>query len=84
MTLALAKELGPRGITVNSVNPAIVATDLTPWLSDPVLERQAASRSVFDRVGSPKDVADVVAFVASDDARWVTGQSIDASGGSHL
>jgi NAD(P)-dependent dehydrogenase (short-subunit alcohol dehydrogenase family) len=84
MTLALAKELGPRNITVNSVSPAIVATDLTPWLSDPVLERQAASHSVFDRVGSPKDVADVVAFVASDDARWITGQSIDVSGGSQL
>ncbi|WP_432947754.1 SDR family oxidoreductase [Kribbella sp. CA-253562] len=84
MTVALAKELGPRGITVNSVNPAVVATDLNPWLSDPDLARRAASYSVFDRVGIPVDVADVVAFLVSDDARWITGQSVDVSGGSYL
>ncbi len=45
---------------------------------------QIAGYSVFDRVGQPADIADVVAFVASDDARWVTGQCIDATGGSLL
>ncbi|WP_328991456.1 SDR family oxidoreductase [Kribbella sp. NBC_01245] len=84
MTLALAKELGPRGITVNSVAPGIVETDMNSWLADPVAAEAAASYSVFHRVGQPADVADVVAFVVSDDARWVTGQYVDATGGSQL
>lgn len=84
MTLALAKELGPRGITVNSVAPGIVETDMNSWLADPVAAEAAASCSVFHRVGQPADVADVVAFVVSDDARWVTGQYVDATGGSQL
>jgi NAD(P)-dependent dehydrogenase (short-subunit alcohol dehydrogenase family) len=84
LTLALAKELGPRGITVNSVAPGIIDTELNAWLADPEAARAAASYSVFDRVGQPEDVADVVAFVASDDARWITGQYLDATGGSQL
>lgn len=84
MTLALAKELGPRGITVNSVAPGIVETEMNSWLADPVAAEAAASYSVFHRVGQPADVADVVAFVVSDDARWVTGQYVDATGGSQL
>lgn len=84
MTLALAKELGPRGITVNSVAPGIVETEMNSWLADPVAAEAAASYSVFHRVGQPADIADVVAFVVSDDARWVTGQYVDATGGSQL
>ncbi|MFC0627725.1 SDR family oxidoreductase [Kribbella deserti] len=84
MTLALAKELGPRGITVNSVAPGIIETDMNPWLADPVAADAAAAYSVFGRVGRPADVADVVAFVASEDARWMTGQYVDATGGSQL
>lgn len=84
MTLALAKELGPRGITVNSVAPGIVETEMNSWLADPVAAEAAASYSVFHRVGQPADIADVVAFVVSDDARWVTGQYVDATGGSRL
>jgi NAD(P)-dependent dehydrogenase (short-subunit alcohol dehydrogenase family) len=53
-------------------------------MADPELKAGAAKYSVFGRVGQPADVADVVAFLASDDARWVTGQNIDASGGSGL
>jgi NAD(P)-dependent dehydrogenase (short-subunit alcohol dehydrogenase family) len=84
LTLALAKELGPRGITVNSVAPGIVETEMNGWLADPAAARQAASYSVFDRVGQPGDIADVVAFLASDDARWVSGQYVDATGGARL
>jgi NAD(P)-dependent dehydrogenase (short-subunit alcohol dehydrogenase family) len=83
-TLTLAKELGPRGITVNTVAPGIVETEMNDWLADPEAARAAAAYSVFDRVGQPEDVADVVAFVASDQARWITGQWIDATGGSQL
>ncbi|MGW6916159.1 SDR family oxidoreductase [Kitasatospora sp. NPDC054939] len=84
LTLTLAEELGPRGITVNAVSPGIVETDINPWLADPAARSRAAGYAALGRVGAPGDVADVVAFLASDDARWVTGQNLDASGGSNL
>lgn len=82
----LAKTLGSRGITVNSVSPGYIDTDSNAeWLRfDQQAWSQTAAKSVFDRVGTPEDIADVVAFLASDDARWVTGQMIDASGGTRL
>ncbi|MEU0254191.1 SDR family oxidoreductase [Streptomyces sp. NPDC006184] len=85
-TLTLAKELGPRGITVNSVAPGIIDTDLNAgWLRGNAEAQEAASQlSALGRVGRPEDVADIVAFLASDSARWVTGQVIDATGGSQL
>ncbi|WP_395575809.1 SDR family oxidoreductase [Streptomyces sp. BK79] len=84
LTLTLAQTLGSRGITVNAVSPGTIETDIHPWMADPAAKAHAAAFSVFDRVGQPDDVADVVAFLASDDSRWVTGQNIDASGGSGL
>ena len=85
-TLNLAKELGPRGITANSVAPGIIDTDVNAdWLrGNPQAEAHAASLSALGRVGRPEDIADIVAFLASDDARWVTGRVIDATGGSGL
>ncbi|MEV5371809.1 SDR family oxidoreductase [Streptomyces albogriseolus] len=85
-SLTLAKALGPRGITVNSVAPGIIDTDINAsWLrGNEAAERSAAELSALGRVGRPEDVADVVAFLASDDARWVTGQILDATGGSQL
>jgi NAD(P)-dependent dehydrogenase (short-subunit alcohol dehydrogenase family) len=84
LTLTLAQQLGPRGITVNAVAPGIVATDINPQLADPQVRAQWGALSVFDRVGEPADVADAVAFLASADGRWVTGQVLDLTGGSHL
>ncbi|MBP0451302.1 MULTISPECIES: SDR family oxidoreductase [unclassified Kitasatospora] len=84
LTLTLAEELGPRGITVNAVLPGVVATDINPWLEDPAARARVAAYSAFGRVGEAADVADVVAFLASDDSRWVTGQNLDVSGGSNL
>ncbi|MFF7856993.1 SDR family oxidoreductase [Streptomyces sp. NPDC007904] len=85
-TLTLAKALGGRGITVNAVAPGIIDTDMNAaWLrGNEAAEKSAADLSALGRVGRPEDVADVVAFLASDDARWVTGQVIDATGGSRL
>ncbi|MFD5143049.1 SDR family oxidoreductase [Streptomyces sp. NPDC058401] len=86
LTLNLAKELGARGITANSVAPGIIDTDVNAgWLrGNPEAEAHAASLAALGRVGRPEDVADIVAFLASDDARWVTGKVIDATGGSGL
>lgn len=85
-TRDLSKELGPRGITVNAIAPGIIDTDNTAPVirtSDAAWE-QAAGYSVFKRVGAPEDVADAVAFLASDAARWITGHWLDATGGSLL
>ncbi|GAB3653674.1 SDR family oxidoreductase [Actinocorallia lasiicapitis] len=84
LTHTLALELGQRGITVNSVAPGVVDTDIASWLADPGLRERAAALSALHRIGETADIADVVAFLASPDARWVTGQTIDASGGTLL
>ena len=85
LTVSLAAELAPRGITVNSVGPGITETDLNAaLLSDPGTREHLAARSVFRRVGTADEVADVVAFLASPDSRWVTGQHLDATGGLQL
>jgi 3-oxoacyl-[acyl-carrier protein] reductase len=85
MTPWLAKELGCRGITVNAVAPGIIDTDMNAAaLSDAQSRMYMESISVFGRVGQPEDVADVVGFLASDRGRWISGQSIEASGGSFL
>jgi NAD(P)-dependent dehydrogenase (short-subunit alcohol dehydrogenase family) len=84
-TLHLAQLLGPRGITVNAVMPGIVDTDINAsWLHTPEGRQNAEDMSALGRVGEPSDIADIVAFVASPDGRWVTGQMLDATGGSHL
>lgn len=84
LTLLLAADLGERGITVNAVLPGATATDLNPRARDPELSREIARTVALGRVGQPDDIADIVAFLASDAARWITGQRIDASGGQRL
>jgi NAD(P)-dependent dehydrogenase (short-subunit alcohol dehydrogenase family) len=54
------------------------------WMAVPEARASAEAMSVFSRVGQPADVADVIAFVASNEARWITGQVIDATGGARL
>ncbi|MBN3874342.1 SDR family oxidoreductase [Nostoc sp. JL33] len=85
LTLLLAKQLGVRNITVNSLAPGIIDTEMNAEiLSDEASQKLAASLSALGRVGQPSDVADAAAFLASSDSRWVTGQYLDVTGGSHL
>lgn len=77
-----ATELAPRGITVNCVLPGIVNTDLIRENIPPELAKRYAAAVPLGRMGEPEDIADVIAFLASDDARWVTGQNLTVSGGT--
>jgi 3-oxoacyl-[acyl-carrier protein] reductase len=78
-SLALAKELGPRGITVNTVLPGIVDTGNLVFPDEVVA--QLIQQTPLGRLGQPRDIADIVAFLVSDQARWMTGQTIRAGGG---
>lgn len=85
MTMTVANELGTRGITVNAVAPGATRTATNgPAFEAPGLTEFITGTTALDRLGGPDDVADVVTFLASDAARWVTGQVIDASGGLFL
>jgi 3-oxoacyl-[acyl-carrier protein] reductase len=83
ITGVLANELGPRKIRVNSVNPSLTATEGTHsagmLASD--FEAGIVAQTPLGRLGQPQDIADVVAFLASDDARWLTGEKLIAGGG---
>jgi NAD(P)-dependent dehydrogenase (short-subunit alcohol dehydrogenase family) len=85
LTKSLATELGPREITVNAVAPGVINTDMAAgFVSNPEGQAFALSKQALKRIGQPSDVADVVTFLAGAQSRWVTGQVIEASGGSAL
>lgn len=83
MTLSAAKELGRRGITVNAVAPGFIDTDMTAVLSD---EQKSKMEQVISvgRVGTAEDIADAVAFLASDKASYITGQVLGVDGGMNV
>ncbi|MFE9426775.1 SDR family oxidoreductase [Kitasatospora sp. NPDC006697] len=81
LTAVAAKELGARGITVNTVSPGFTDTDLLRGLNPAEVLEAAAALSPLGRLGQPADVADVVAFLVGPDGRWMTGQNLRASGG---
>ena len=83
LTRALAAELGPQGITVNCVQPGAIATGMTKPMFETNPESLAyySGRSVLGRIGQPEDIADVMAFLACDDSRFITGQGILVDGG---
>lgn len=80
LTRALSQELGPRGITINAVAPGLVETDLT---AAAVKARGStiSAQTPLRRIGQPDDISGLVAFLASDDAKWITGQTLRADGG---
>jgi NAD(P)-dependent dehydrogenase (short-subunit alcohol dehydrogenase family) len=76
--------LGPRGIRVNAIAPGVIDTDMSNFTKTEAGREIALGMQALKRIGKPEDVADVVAFVASDGARWITGISIPVDGGSKL
>jgi 3-oxoacyl-[acyl-carrier protein] reductase len=76
--------LGPSGIRVNAVAPGVIDTDLSSFTKTEAGRTTAMGMQALKRLGRPEDVADVVAFVVSDAARWITGASIPVDGGSKL
>ncbi|BDM73984.1 short-chain dehydrogenase (plasmid) [Streptomyces nigrescens] len=82
---SLANELGRRGITVNTVAPGAIRTDLTAaYTSVPEVVAGLEAITALGRIGEPEDVADVVGFLAGPQGRWITGRTIDVSGGTYL
>lgn len=81
LALTLAKELGPRKITVNCVLPGITRTDAAAAAVPRPLAEQVIRQTPLGRLGEPDDIADVVGFLVSDRGRWITGQRIGAGGG---
>ncbi len=80
MTLALAKELGPSGITVNCVEPGVIETDMNATLDDET-RRALCDETPLCRLGNPEEVADAILFLASDKASFITGQTLGVDGG---
>jgi NAD(P)-dependent dehydrogenase (short-subunit alcohol dehydrogenase family) len=76
--------LGPQGIRVNAVAPGAIDTDMSNFLKTEEGREVVLGMQALKRIGKPEDVADVVAFLASDAARWITGASIPVDGGSKL
>ena len=79
-----AVALGPRGIRVNAVAPGVVETDMSNFTKTESGREIALAMQALKRLAQPDDIASVVAFLASDDARWVSGHSIHVDGGSKL
>jgi NAD(P)-dependent dehydrogenase (short-subunit alcohol dehydrogenase family) len=79
-----AAALGPRGIRVNAVAPGVVETDMSNFTKTDAGREFTLGMQALKRLAQPDDIAPVVAFLASDDARWVTGHSLHVDGGSKL
>ncbi|WP_263385975.1 SDR family NAD(P)-dependent oxidoreductase [Granulicella arctica] len=79
-----AAQLGVRGIRVNAVSPGVIATDMSNFTKTEGGQALALSMQALKRIGQAEDVADVIAFMASDKSRWITGASIPVDGGSKL
>ena len=82
-TRALAQEVATRGLTVNAVAPGLIATDMTEVLGEAQIE-QTLSRVPLGRMGTERDVAEAVAFLASDAAGYITGETLHVNGGLYM
>jgi 3-oxoacyl-[acyl-carrier protein] reductase len=86
VTVSLSKELGPRNIRVNSLNPGMVETEgvHAAGFIGSDFQKKTEAETPLGRIGQPGDIATVAAFLASDESGWLTGQTIQASGGARL
>ena len=85
VTRSLAKELGPRNIRVNAINPGMVETEgvHAAGIGESDFRRQVEAQTPLGRIGQPRDIAPAAVFLASDDARWITGETLLVGGGLH-
>ncbi|EDY82371.1 KR domain superfamily [Verrucomicrobiia bacterium DG1235] len=81
LTRTLSKELGSRGITVNAVSPGPTDTELFKLGKSPEMIQRLANGAAFNRLGTPEEIAEAIAFLAGDASGWITGQNIRANGG---
>jgi 3-oxoacyl-[acyl-carrier protein] reductase len=83
VTKSLAKELGPRKIRVNSVNPGMVETEglHSAGIAESDFRKTLEAQTPLGRIGQPDDIAPAVVFLASDDSSWITGETLTISGG---
>jgi acetoacetyl-CoA reductase len=82
-TMALAQEVASKGVTVNTVSPGYIATDLVKKIRQDVLDKIVAGIPV-KRLGTPQDIASIVAWVASDESGFATGADFSVNGGLHM
>ena len=83
MTKALAKEVGLSGITVNSVSPGVILTDMTSHFDEETMNA-LKEETPLNKIGTPEDVAGAVSFLASKDADFITGQNLSVNGGMNI
>jgi 3-oxoacyl-[acyl-carrier protein] reductase len=81
LTRVFAKEVGAKGITVNSISPGPVNTELFKQGKNEEVIKHLASMSAFNRIGEPEDIAKIVLFLVDEDSKWITGQNIGVNGG---
>ena len=84
MVKHFASALGPRGIRVNAIAPGVVATDMSSFTKTDAGRAATLGMQALKRLAQPEDIGGVVAFLASDDARWITGHTLNVDGGSKL
>ena len=84
VTRALAKELGPRKIRINSLSPGMIETEgvHAAGIADSDFRKQVEAQTPLGRIGQPQDIAPVAVFLASDDSRWITGEVVYVAGGN--
>ena len=84
ITRSLAKELGPRGIRVNAINPGMVETEGThsAGIAESEMRKQVEAQTPLGRIGQPRDIAGAAVFLASSDSSWITGETFVISGGN--
>lgn len=85
ITRSLSKELGPRGIRVNAINPGMVETEgvHTAGIAESEMRKQTEAQTPLGRIGQPQDIATVAVFFASPDSAWISGQTVNIAGGYH-